>query len=143
MRAVAVAPGPLRFERPMMYRCPVTDEDASVGQLKSLVADFCTARDWDRYHGAKDLAVGIVTEAAELLDLFRFKSDVEVESMLAGAPARAKAEHELADVLFFVLRFAQRYGIDLSGAFERKLALNAERYPIEKAKGSNLKYTEL
>jgi len=121
----------------------VTDRDAHVETLKAMVADFCTARDWDRYHGAKDLAVGVVTEAAELLDLFRFKSDAEVEAALADPSQRSKAEQELADVLFFVLRFAQRYSIDLSGAFERKLALNTERYPIEKAKGSNRKYTEL
>ena len=121
----------------------MTDRETRVEQLKSLVADFCTARDWDRYHGAKDLAVGIVTEAAELLDLFRFKADAEVEAALADPSRRSKAENELADVLFFVLRFAQRYGIDLTMAFERKLALNAERYPVEKAKGSNRKYTEL
>jgi NTP pyrophosphatase (non-canonical NTP hydrolase) len=121
----------------------VTDEDTRVGQLKALVAGFCSARDWDQYHGAKDLAVGIVTEAAELLDLFRFKSDTEIETALADPSQRSKAEHELADVFFFVLRFAQRYGIDLSAAFARKMALNAERYPVDKAKGSNRKYTEL
>jgi NTP pyrophosphatase (non-canonical NTP hydrolase) len=121
----------------------VNDSDTTVTTLKSLVADFCTARDWDRYHTAKELAVGIVTEAAELLDIFRFKSDDEIAAALGDPARRPAVEHELADVLFFVLRFAQRHQIDLATAFERKLALNAERYPVEKAKGSNRKYTEL
>ena len=111
--------------------------------LKSLVAAFCIARDWDRYHGAKDLAVGIVTEAAELLDVFRFKSEDEITAALADPDRRSAIEHELADVLFFTLRFAQRNEIDLATALERKMTLNAERYPVEKAKGSNRKYTEL
>jgi len=51
-------------------------------------------------------------------------------------------EHELADVLFFLLRFAERGRIDMSTALERKLEINAERYPVEKAKGSNRKYNE-
>ncbi len=121
----------------------MTDRDTAIAALKSLVADFCTARDWDRYHSAKELAVGIVTEAAELLDEFRFKSDDEVAAVLADPARRSDVERELADVLFFVLRFAQRFEIDLATALRDKMALNAERYPVNKARGSNRKYTEL
>jgi NTP pyrophosphatase (non-canonical NTP hydrolase) len=118
------------------------DRDATIAALKSLVERFCTERDWDRFHGPKDLAVGVVTEAAELLELFRFRSDDEVAALLAG-PERERVEHELADVTFFVLRLAERLGIDLTTAFLRKLELNAERYPVDNARGSNRKYTEL
>jgi NTP pyrophosphatase (non-canonical NTP hydrolase) len=121
----------------------VTDDETSVRALKSRVAEFCTARDWDRYHRPKELAVGVITEAAELLDRFRFKADEEVAAILADPKGRVEVEHELADVLFFVLRFAERTGIDLATAIERKMMVNAERYPVEKARGSNRKYSEL
>lgn len=121
----------------------MTDQDTAIATLKSLVADFCTVRDWDRYHSAKELAVGIVTEEAELLDEFRFKSDAEVDAILADADGRRRVEHEIADVLFFVLRLAQRYGVDLATALEAKMALNAERYPVDRARGSNRKYNEI
>jgi len=120
----------------------MNDRDTSVGALKDQVRRFCTERDWDRFHGAKDLAIGVVTEAAELLEIFRFRSDDEIAARLTG-PDRERVEHELADVTFFVLRLAERLDIDLTEAFRRKLELNAERYPAEKARGSNRKYTEL
>ncbi len=119
------------------------DEATGVGALKQAVRLFCEERDWDQFHGAKDLAIGIITEAAELLEHFRFLQSREVEELMRDSEARGKVEEELADVLFFVLRFAQRYGIDLSDAFQAKLARNAEKYPAAKAKGKNLKYTKL
>jgi NTP pyrophosphatase (non-canonical NTP hydrolase) len=111
--------------------------------LKQAAARFAADRDWDQYHQARDLAIGVVTEAAELLALFRFKSDEEIRVLLEDSRGRLQTEHELADVLFFLVRLAQRHGIDLAAAFERKLALNAERYPVERARGSNRKYTDL
>ena len=119
------------------------DDETPLSSLKARARAFCEERDWDRFHGARDLAIGIVTEAAELLELFRFRSDREIDALLADPEQRRRVEHEAADVLFFLVRFAQRYGIDLAAAFEAKLALNAERYPVEKARGSNRKYTEL
>jgi len=118
------------------------DHEATIAALEALVERFGTERDRDRFHGPKDLAGGVVTEAAELLELFRFRSDDEVAALLAG-PEWERVEHELADVTFFVLRMAERLGIDLTAAFLRKLELNARRYPVDKARGSNRKYTEI
>ncbi len=111
----------------------------SILELQERVRRFCEARDWDQFHGAKDLAIGIITEASELLELFRFRSDQEVEDLFQKPDRRAAIEAELADVLIFVLRFAQRYEIDLSEAVLRKLASNEERYPVESSRGSNEK----
>lgn len=109
-------------------------------ELISKIKHFCQERDWDQYHNPKDLAIGISTEAAELLDLFRFKNGNEItQSMLEK---REQIEDELADVLFFVLRFAQMNDIDLKMALENKLKKNALKYPIEKVKGNNKKYNE-
>lgn len=112
-------------------------------KLQDLVQSFCESRDWDQFHGPKELAIGIVTEAAELLEQFRFLSAEECEARLAAAEARQAIEEELADVLFFLLRFAQRYEIHLGEALVRKMQKNAARYPVEKARGRNLKSTEL
>jgi len=119
------------------------DKKTTLKQLKDVVQMFCEERDWDQYHGPKDLAIGIVTEAAELLDLFRFKSEDEAWKYLSDPKKRSEVEDEVADTLFMLLRFAQMYDIDLTKALMRKIALNQKKYPIHKSKGSNKKYTDL
>ncbi len=119
-----------------------SDPTTSIGVLKERVKSFCEARDWDQYHNAKDLAIGVSTEAGELLDLFRFKSPEEVEVMFHNALEREDIEDELSDVLFFLLRLGQKYDIDLARAFERKMEKNALKYPVEKTRGSNKKYNK-
>jgi NTP pyrophosphatase (non-canonical NTP hydrolase) len=118
------------------------DDVTTLADLKAAVARFSDERDWAQFHGAKDLAIGIATEAAELLEGFRFQPESAVDGRMADAAVRGRVENEMADVLFFVLRLAQRYGIDVSRAFARKLAVNETRYPVAKARGSNRKYTE-
>ncbi len=107
-----------------------------------MIKDFCEARDWDQFHTAKDLAIGISTEANELLDLFRFKSEKEILKKLKDKKYKEKVEQELADVFFFVLRFSQMNNINLSKSLSAKMELNNKKYPVEKAKGSNKKYNE-
>lgn len=119
------------------------DSKTSVKQLKSFVRRFCEKRDWDQFHGPKDLAIGVVTEASELLDHFRFKSEDEARVYFKDPKKRREIEDEVADTLFMLLRFAQMYDIDLSGALKRKVALNNRKYPVHKSKGSNKKYTDL
>lgn len=83
------------------------------------------------------------TEANELLDIFRFKSDAQMTEMLRGGTTRTHIREELADVLFFVLRFAQMNGLDLEECLEEKLQKNGLKYPVETSRGRNLKYTEM
>ena len=111
-----------------------------INELIEVIKEFCEQRDWDQYHNPKDLAIGISTEAAELLDLFRFKNGDEIQQTLANR--REDIEDELADVLFFVLRFAQMNDIDLKKALEHKMAKNAAKYPVDKVRGNNKKYNE-
>jgi NTP pyrophosphatase (non-canonical NTP hydrolase) len=119
------------------------DDQVSVGELKEHVRRFCEERDWDQFHGSKDLAIGIVTEASELLEHFRFLSDDQIQRLLSTPLKRKAVEEELADILFFVLRFSQRFNIDLDQSLQKKLKMNALKYPIKKARGRNLKYTDL
>jgi NTP pyrophosphatase (non-canonical NTP hydrolase) len=107
------------------------------------VQEFCEARDWDQYHNPKDLSIGIVSEAAELLEHFRYKSHDEMEAFFDDATKREAIEDEVADILFLVFRFAQKHDIDIEEAFERKLQKNKKKYPVEQAKGRNEKYDEL
>lgn len=111
-------------------------------KLQLNIRQFCEERDWDRFHTPKDLAIGLSTEAAEVLELFRFRSDSELKELLSDSAFRQKLGFELADVLFFILRFADKYQFDLIKFFEAKMKLNAEKYSVDKSKGSNKKYTE-
>lgn len=121
----------------------MNDATTTLSNLKTWVGDFCRARDWDQFHDPKELAIGLSTEAAELLEQFRFLSKEEVATRMATPDKRELIEDELADALFFVLRFADRNAIDLAAVLERKMEKNARKYPVELAKGRNLKYNEL
>lgn len=118
------------------------DKKVNIYELKKLVQDFCEERDWDQFHNPKDLAIGISTEANELLDIFRFKSLEQMKEMMDKPQVKEKIQDELADTFFFILRFAQRNGIDLADALESKIKMNEKKYPKEKALGSNKKYNE-
>ena len=119
------------------------DHKTNIHELKSKIKKFCEDRDWDQYHGAKDLAIGIITESSELLEHFRFKSEKEVEEMFKDPKKREHISEEMADVLYFLLRLAQKYDIDLADELNKKIEKNEKKYPIEKFRGSNKKYTEL
>ena len=96
---------------------------------------FRDERDWEQFHNAKDLALAINVEAGELLELFLWKH--------TGEENRDKVKVELADIFAFSLLLADKYGFDIEAIIEEKIKANAVKYPIEKAKGTAKKYTEL
>ena len=106
------------------------DHNTNIQELKQKVKDFCDERDWDQYHNAKELAIGIVTEASELLDHFRFKSESEIDAMLKEPIKREQISDEIADTFYFVLRLAQRYNIDLTTELDKKLQKNKENISV-------------
>lgn len=120
-----------------------TDANTKLNDLKALVRQFCEEREWDQFHNPKELAIGISTEAAELLEHFRFQSSEQVQAKMKDATAREAIECELADILFFVLRFSQMENIDLSNSLRRKIEISSIKYPVHLSKGNNAKYTEL
>jgi NTP pyrophosphatase (non-canonical NTP hydrolase) len=107
------------------------------------VLAFRHERDWKQFHNPKDQALSLTLEAAELLELMQWRNGREVEQHLASPEPRRCLQEELADVLGWVLLLAHDQRIDLSEAFRRKIELNRRKYPIEKARGSARKYTEL
>lgn len=108
--------------------------------LLETIKQFNQDRDWDQFHNPKDLAIGMVTESAELLDLFRFVSADKLEALMVDK--QEAIEEEVMDVLYFVLRFAQMNHINIYDAFERKMAKNEKKYPVESVRGKHHKYTE-
>ena len=116
--------------------------EANILKMENKVKKFCEERDWDQYHSPKELAIGLSTEANELLDLFRFKTDQQMKDMMKDLKKRERISEELSDVFFFLLRFSQMYEFDLAGGLEDKIRKNGEKYPVDKAKGSNKKYNE-
>jgi len=121
----------------------LNNQEHSLEFLTSKIRKFVEERDWDKYHNPKDLAIGVITEASELLELFRFKSPEELEAMLKNEEKKKAISEELADVFYFVLRFADKCNLNLSAELLKKMEKNETKYPIEKAKGKNLKYNEL
>lgn len=113
----------------------------SIAELQAAIRRFCDERDWDQFHNPKDLSISLALEAAEVMEHFQWKNADE----MAEHVARHKADvgEELVDVLFQVLLMANKLDIDISASFDKKMAKNAAKYPVEKSKGSHKKYTEL
>lgn len=110
-------------------------------KLASSLRVFAADRDWDQFHTPKNLASAIAVESSELLEIFQWSRGKEWRDLDSPA-VRARTEEELADILLYLIRFADRAGIDLQLAAEKKLALNAQKYPVERFKGSDKKYNE-
>lgn len=96
---------------------------------------FNQERDWDQFHNGKDLAIGLSVEAAELLECFLWKKPDDANP--------AKIREELADVLNYAFQMADKYHLDIKEIMLEKIRKNAEKYPVEKAKGNAKKYNEL
>ncbi len=119
------------------------DEKTKISELIEKVRNFCEKRDWGQFHNPKDLAIALTIEAAELLEHFRWKSQKETNESLQNKKKREQIEDEVADILFFLLRFCQINNIDLSTTLTRKISKNEKKYPVHKFKGSNKKYNEV
>jgi NTP pyrophosphatase (non-canonical NTP hydrolase) len=118
------------------------DNERKIHELKDKIKEFCDARDWDQFHNAKELAIALSIEASELLEIFRWKTPEEVQALFKNEKKKEDIEDEMADILYFLVRIAQRYDLDLSEALDRKMEKNEKKYPVDKAKGSNKKYNE-
>ena len=110
-------------------------------RLTAAVLRFRDERDWKQFHNPKDLALSLVLEAGEVLEVFQWK-DAQGVAEVAQARREDLAD-ELADVLCYTLLLASELGIDLATALPAKLKKNALKYPVEKSRGSSSKYTEL
>ena len=111
-------------------------------KLAVALRSFAAERDWDQFHTPKNLATSISVEAAELLELFQWSRGQESWDEVTNLSLRTRIENELADILLYVIRFADKAQIDLQAIAERKIASNAGKYPSETFRGSDRKYNE-
>ena|ERR1039457_2792218 len=104
-------------------------------EITHALLKFRNERDWEQFHNSKDLAVAIIVEAGELLELFLWKNSEDVN--------RGKIKEELADVFSFAFLLAEKLDLDVKQIIFEKIKSNEEKYPVDKAKGTAKKYDEL
>ena len=117
----------------------MTASEDSLRALRARINAFVAERDWAQFHTPKNLAMAMIVEAAELVEQFQW--DTPADSQVLTPEKREAVSHELADTFVYLLRIAEVLDIDLIAAAHQKIDLNAKKYPVEKAKGSNAKYT--
>lgn len=119
----------------------MTPHKDSLERLRAQLATFAAERDWDQFHNPKNLAMALAGEAGELVEHFQWLSFEQAADLPAAT--REEVALECADVLLFLLRLCDKLGIDLAAAADRKLELNAKKYPVEKSRGKATKYNKL
>ena len=117
------------------------DSTTTLADLRDLVLRFVADRDWNQFHSPKNLAAALSVEAAELLEPFQWLTEEQSRNL---SPEKLEAvREEIADVLIYLIRLADKLDIDLLQAARDKIVENAAKYPVEKARGSMRKYTDL
>jgi NTP pyrophosphatase (non-canonical NTP hydrolase) len=122
----------------MQYQPAMND---SISDLTARIRAFCRARDWEQFHSPKELAVAIAAESGELLQHFVWQTPDQVASR--AEDRKAEIGDEIADVTILLMELADHLGLRLGDLVSAKLERNAARYPVEKSRGSNLKYDQL
>jgi dCTP diphosphatase len=113
--------------------------ERSLESIRSEVAAFADERDWEQFHSPRNLLLAMIAEVGEVAELVRWTGDTT--PTIPADKAQDWAD-EIADVFILLVRLADRSGVDLTAAFERKLAMARQKYPVEEFKGSNRKYDE-
>jgi NTP pyrophosphatase (non-canonical NTP hydrolase) len=119
----------------------MTKSTDNLETLRVRLAEFAAERDWEQFHNPKNLAMALAGEAGELLEHFQWLTFEQAARL--PQEARAEVALEAADVLLFLVRLCDKLDIDLAAACEKKLALNAKKYPVDKARGKATKYNKL
>jgi dCTP diphosphatase len=116
-------------------------EMMNIKEIQEKLEAFATERDWAQFHSPKNLSMALAGEVGELLEIFQWMTE-EQSKNLTDVDKR-KVSEELADIMIYLLKLADKTGIDINQSVIDKIEINARKYPIEKAKGSAKKYTEL
>jgi len=110
--------------------------------MRQKIEAFVHERDWKQFHNPKDLATAIAIEAAELMELFLWKTEGEIRGELTDHLAKQRIAQELSDIFILCLSFANQLDIDVTQAFLAKIEHNAAKYPVHKVRGRSEKYTQ-
>lgn len=115
----------------------------TISDALDAVVAFRDRRDWSQYHTPRHLSTAISIEAGELQESLLWKTDEEVGEMLQDPESRETVADEVGDILILAFLFCHETGIDPLESVQRKLAKNADKYPVEKARGRSEKYSDL
>lgn len=108
--------------------------------VRNRLREFAAVRDWDQFHSPKNLAMALSVEASELVECFQWLTEEQSRSL--NAEQLAAVTDEIADVQLYLIRLADKVGVDITTAIEQKIKKNEAKYPAEKVKGSSKKYSE-
>ena len=122
---------------------PEQAQTLDIAAVQRFQRAFAAAREWEQFHTPKNLAMALAGEAGELLEIFQWLTPEQSARATDTDKGKQAVEHELADVLAYVIRLADVLGVDLVGSLWNKLRLNEEKYPVALAKGNARKYSEL
>ena len=111
------------------------DKETTIMELKNFVEDFVQEREWSQFHNAKNLSMALTIEAGELMDIFKWNTPEECESMMSEKNTRQEATDELADIMIYAIAFANRNNINISNAIDQKMIKNRIKYPADKYRG--------
>lgn len=125
----------------MEQQCIVAYMADSIQDILGKIKQFREERDWMQFHDSKSMTMSIAIEAAEVMEHFQWKSKEEIPAYVEKH--KSEIADELADIAAYLFELSDNLGIDLLQAMHQKIKKNAEKYPIEKAKGVHTKYTEL
>jgi dCTP diphosphatase len=114
---------------------------ADLDTLRDQLRTFAAERDWDQFHSPKNLVSALSVEAAELLEKFQWLTEAESQNL--PPETLEGVRQEVADVLLYLIRISDKLRIDLVAAAQAKMALNAQKYPVDLARGTSKKYDEL
>jgi len=118
----------------------MSDTADSLQGLRQRLAEFAAARDWDQFHSPKNLSMALIAEAAELIEHFQWLSEAQSQSL---PPDKInKVRLELADILIYLIRIADKLGVDLAQAAWEKIEMNEQRYPANKVRGDARRASE-
>lgn len=120
---------------------PTPQEPANLESIRKRLREFARDRDWNQFHSPKNLVMALVGEVGELVEEFQWLS--EEESRRLSGDRQARVQEELADVQAYLIMIADKLGIDLFSALDDKITQNEAKYPVDKARGTSKKYTEL
>ena len=109
-------------------------------QIKIRLREFAAERDWDQFHSPKNLAMALIVEAAELVEHFQWLTEKQSRKLPAGK--LAEVEQEIADIQIYLIRLADKLGIDVEKAVNAKIKLNEKKYPADRVRGKSAKYDE-
>ena len=113
----------------------MTDAQTTVAQLRQMVEEFVSRRDWQRFHTPKNLAMSLAIEAAELMEHFQWLTPQQSRAVADRPDKLARVGEELADVLCYALAMANELGLDVSTAIAEKMVKNARKYPVDQFRG--------